>query len=480
MHIRFQVPPDDEGGVQVLGMEESAGHAWKEIYLGGLVDGKFPQRLPQNIFLPEATLETLGVRTLEHARLAASFHFYRLLQSAPKVVLTRPENVGDKPVVPSPFLEELAPLRKAGMLKEQTGIQFSFEIRDCRSVPELAKALALAGGPKGAEDLLAMDLPGMDGIRGAMAYHPPASAALPAPEAARVFRVTELEDYLRCPYDYYVKDVLGIEPLEEPTEDISPRDRGSKVHSILRKFYLSWEGPVTADARPDALALLRRLADEVFRKDADTFRNRREKELFLHVMAERFLDAETLYWQQGLRPAYLEQKIEGFALALPDGTLAELHAKIDRIDVDQDGNFVIVDYKTGKYPQPKNGVDQEIFQLPVYAVMARSMTGPGPTLKRPVGLAYYDLAGKFGNITRDTVLYDREAMGEQPAAKPQSSRKSADEFEQVLSASMDKAKLAIGGILRGEFPLKPRDENHCRYCPNEVMCRNEETELDHG
>ena len=118
MHARYQVPPDDEGGVQVLGMEESIGLPWQEIYLGGLMDGAFPRRLPQNIFLPEATLEALGVRTLENSRLNAACHFYRLLLSAPRVTLTWPENVGDKPIVPSPFLAELTPLIKAGVMKK--------------------------------------------------------------------------------------------------------------------------------------------------------------------------------------------------------------------------------------------------------------------------------------------------------------------------------------------------------------------------
>ncbi|HET6364454.1 MAG TPA: hypothetical protein VFG02_05345, partial [Nitrospirota bacterium] len=90
MHARFQVPPEDEGGVQILGIEESLIRPWKEIYLGGLVDGEFPQRLPQNIFLPEQTLETMGMRTLERARLNAAYHFYRLLLSADKVTLTYP------------------------------------------------------------------------------------------------------------------------------------------------------------------------------------------------------------------------------------------------------------------------------------------------------------------------------------------------------------------------------------------------------
>jgi ATP-dependent helicase/nuclease subunit B len=478
MHTRFQVPPEDEGGVQVLGLEESPGHPWQEIYLGGLVDGKFPRRLPQNIFLPERTLESMGVRTLERSRLNAACHFYRLLLSAGKVMLIWPENEGDSPMVPSPFLEELTPLGKAGLLNQgvekTSGIQFSLKIEDCHSLPELAKAVGLAGDVPGLTGVLNADLEGMAGIKSALEHMPGETGPVIAKIAKRAFRVTELDVYLNCPYDYYITNVLGIEPLEEVSEDISPMARGSKVHGVLRNFYLSWTGPVTRETRREAQQLLQKLADSAFDTEADTFRNRREKELFLTVMAGRFLDAEEEFWKQGMRPAYLEQKIERYPLVLANGEEVELSAKIDRIDVDENGNFIIVDYKTGKYPLPKMNVDQDIFQIPVYAVMARqSLSGQTPALKKPIGLAYYDLAGKTGAGARDVVLFNEEARNVHPSSKPKASPRTAGEFEEILEQSMDKARKAIEDIRAGVFPASPHDGSKCRYCPNEMMCEKE-------
>jgi ATP-dependent helicase/DNAse subunit B len=479
-HARFQVPPEDEGGVQILGLGESAGHEWSEIYLGGLIDGKFPQRLPQNIFLPEAVLEALGVRTIERARMNAAYHFYRLLLSAPNVTLTHPENESDRPVVASPFLQELAPIRQAGLVNQgigkTTGIQYSLRIEESRSLPELAKAISLAADAAGLADLLRADIKGMSGIRSAIEHQAAASIPQVVPHVKREFSVTELDLYLKCPYDYLVTRVLGLAPLEEVTEDISPLDRGSKVHTILRNFYLSWTGPVSRERREEARALLKRLADSEFGREADTFRNRREKELFLTVMAERFLDAEEEFWGQGMRPAYLEQKIERYRLVLRDGREVGLSAKIDRIDVDEDGNFIVVDYKTGDYPKPRMNVEQDIFQLPVYAVMAGfALNNNDPALKKPVGLAYYDLAGRSGAGARDVVLFDREARCDHPSSKPKASPKSADEFQAILNQSLDRARNAVEGILAGEFFSEPKDPNKCRYCPNETMCNREET-----
>ncbi len=481
MHARFQVPPEDEGGVQIMGVEESLNHPWSEIYLGGLVDGKFPQRLPQNIFLPEQTLESMGIRTLERARLNASYHFYRLLLSADKVMLTCPENEGDRTVVPSPYLEELAPLKKAGLLnrgmEKTSGIQFSLKIEDSRSIPELAKAISLAGDFREGNKILNAGIEGMAGLKSAINFKETDAGITSL--IKRRFSVTELDAYLNCPYDYYIINVLRIEPLEEVSEDISPMNRGSKVHAILRNFYLSWERPVTGENRGEALILLRKLADSAFDSEADTFRNRREKHLFLNVMAERFLSAEIGFWKQGMRPVYLEQKIERYPLALLDGKEVELSAKIDRIDADEDGNFIIVDYKTGKYPAPRMGIEQDIFQLPVYASMARGLpvnagAQPGVLLRKPVGLAYYDLMGKTNGGGRDVVIFNKDACNKHPSSKPKASAKSAGEFETILKQSMDKARKAVEHILAGDFAPAPQDENKCRYCQNDVMCGKNE------
>jgi ATP-dependent helicase/nuclease subunit B len=476
MHTRFQVPPEDEGGVQILGLQESQGHPWREIYFGGLVDGEFPLRLPQNIFLPEAILETLDVHTFEHERMKAGLHFYRFLFSADKVMLTYPENEGERPMVPSPFLEELTPLRKAGLLnrgiEKVSGLQFSMRLEDSCSIPELAKAISQTKDVRGLDAVLRMNGTGLSALRSAVEYVPPASTPAVVPELKREFRVTELDLYINCPYDYYVARVLGIGPLEEVTEDISPSDRGSKVHAILRNFYLSWKRAVTRENREEARALLRTLADSSFDREADTFSNRREKEMFITLMAERFLDAEEEFWKQGMMPVYLEQTIDRYGLVLPDGKNVDLSAKIDRIDVDGNGNFLIVDYKTGNYPSPRMGMD--IFQLPVYAVMAmEALKDARPALKTPIGLAYYDLAGKTGGGARDVVLFNREARDDHPSSRPRSSSKSAGEFDSILAQGMDKARKAVEGILRGDFTSLPRDENRCRYCPNDMVCERE-------
>jgi len=98
---------------------------------------------------------------------------------------------------------------------------------------------------------------------------------------------------------------------------------------------------------------------------------------------------------------------------------------------------------------------------------------PTLPLHKPIGLAYYDLSGKVGSLCRDVALYDESAGIAQPATKPESSRKTAGEFAEILSLSIGKARQAAEGIRAGDFAPRPQDENRCRYCPNAMLCRRD-------
>ena len=167
-------------------------------------------------------------------------------------------------MVPSPFLEELTPLRQAGLHqpgdREDIGHPVQLEDRgEPAAFPNWQRRSVLQEEYTDIEEILNADIEGMSGIRSALDLQACRTVLRShTPSQKREFWVTELDDYLKCPYDYYVKHVLGIEPLEEVTEDISPLDRGSKVHAILRNFYLSWNRPVTPRTRDEARALLQK------------------------------------------------------------------------------------------------------------------------------------------------------------------------------------------------------------------------------
>ncbi|HET6624749.1 MAG TPA: ATP-dependent DNA helicase [Nocardioidaceae bacterium] len=74
-----------------------------------------------------------------------------------------------------------------------------------------------------------------------------------------------------------------------------------------------------------------------------------------------------------------EQSIEA-ALTLPDGERVVLRGFVDRLELDQDGNVVVIDFKTSKNPSTKdklvNHAQLGLYQLAVDHGAARALAGP--------------------------------------------------------------------------------------------------------
>ena len=60
---------------------------------------------------------------------------------------------------------------------------------------------------------------------------------LPSP-AERVTSATRLESWAACPFAYLMRNILGVEEVENPEDElqITPRDKGSLVHEALEHF----------------------------------------------------------------------------------------------------------------------------------------------------------------------------------------------------------------------------------------------------
>ena len=194
---------------------------------------------------------------------------------------------------------------------------------------------------------------------------------------------TRLEPWARCPHAYFMRYVLGIEPVERPEDIIQlrPIDRGSIVHEVLDRFVA--EGGTT-----DARERLHEIADEV----CDEFAERgltgrrllweRERRV-IHAELDAFFDADDGYRDEyGLRTVATEHRFGPIEVTLPDRATVRVRGAIDRVDAAADGRLVVIDYKTSK----PYGFDEEDpleggtrLQLPVYALAAARSPARRPT-----------------------------------------------------------------------------------------------------
>jgi ATP-dependent helicase/nuclease subunit B len=295
----------------------------------------------------------------------------------------------------------------------------------------------------------------------------------------KVFSPTALENYVACPFRFFLDQVLKLEPLDDPTEEVEAARRGAAVHRALSRFHekLKTENiPSSAEDLSERLvAELRRAVGEYAARVSSPAAKMlwRLEGRRLERAAERYgphWDKFRKPWK-GQTPAPQPHAFEvDFGLGgkpSATGPLVIRHesieirigGRIDRIDVTEfeDGTlgFWVIDYKTGRsgYYSGAALAAMEKLQLTVYAMAVERLVVPDG---RPLGLGYWltETGPKAGLPKRPTDwLADANAW---PRFREQ--------LEEWIAT-------VVGHIRGGVFPLKPRDEHCTDTCDFGQVCR---------
>lgn len=223
---------------------------------------------------------------------------------------------------------------------------------------------------------------------------PEAGPRLDPRRSGRPVSPTGLEDLARCPFRWFLRRGLGVEPVEEaepdPDQWLGPMVRGGLLHglyaAIMREIRQAGERPDPARHGPR----LRELAE------AEIERHRRllppPSPRVLDRERQELLDDLEMFLQReaedarrtavGFEVSFGRGDTESEPLARVDPVRLELgpdlsfllRGSIDRIDRRADGTYEVVDYKTGRFYLP-GGVDATFaggrqLQHALYALVA--------------------------------------------------------------------------------------------------------------
>ena len=198
--------------------------------------------------------------------------------------------------------------------------------------------------------------------------------------------VTALSDYLRCPYGFYLRRVLGLRAVEETVHELDALAFGNLAHDALSAF---GSGPLADSDDADQITgyldrALRRLVRQRFGKHPQPAVLVQVEQLRAKLHA--FAEWQAGWRREGWRIQQTEVPVEPALGTLIKGEKHQLslRGRLDRIDVHEvTREFAVLDYKTtesGPTPEKthrQRGVWTDL-QLPLYRVLARSLGTPDP------------------------------------------------------------------------------------------------------
>jgi len=281
---------------------------------------------------------------------------------------------------------------------------------------------------------------------------------------------TSLELYAKCPYKFFLRNVLRLKKLDEPEaiERIDALSRGSLIHGILQRFLEELAGKRPAIKRRDAdLKRLHEIAIEqcelVEQRGLTGYPAlwRHDRQSLLEDLVTWY-DIEVEDPEVGLYDkaafevrfghAWADEVTSAMSIDDPieidaNGARLRLTGRIDRLEWSSDGSRMrVIDYKTGKtYDAPKDDqVDGgRALQLPLYLLAAGELLDRSPE----TGVGQYFYATRRGDFKRS--VFHGETLPPGGADVPG-----------LLHSLLE-------GIRGGDFHAEPDD---CKYCDFDRLC----------
>lgn len=358
-------------GLQVLGLFETRALNFDHVIVLDTNEGVLPKVEARTSLIPREVMSQLGVDRLELEEEIQRYQFMRVISAAKKVHVLYQQN---REKEPSRFLEELIWEQQVreGSLKPFPSRRAVFEAR----VSAVKRAAPKT--PRMMEHLKRF-----------------------------TFSASSVNCYLKNPYEFYTRYVLGLREQEDQLDEPDAAIIGNFFHTFLEAVYRPFEGRglVVDDEFETSF---KALFDRHFR--AEFTRRMRSDDFLVKRVMEHKLRAMLAFERERLegvaRLVAVERDYSG-ELELPSGNFL-FKTRVDRVEEMTGGQIVVLDYKTGSSDRLPNRPlvlsaapsREEIyhkvhsFQLPLYMyfvskAMPRHRVNAGLYLLRSAEIKYF-------------------------------------------------------------------------------------------
>jgi RecB family exonuclease len=433
-------------GVRILDAQAARFADLDDVQMLGLVEGEWPEAARRNVFYPRSLIAQLDPtrpdrvvlnEERDHVR-AARAAFRDLVGLA--AVRTRVSTFAlesESVVEPSTFIDDLP----------------AFGLATEVAPPSRARVFGyeqLAHDPAAANSKWAA-------IRAAGIGDRSRFEGEAGPWVLPRVSVSRLERYMKCPFQFYVSNVLQV--TEEPEDETarSPLERGRFLHELFETFFHDWQargrGRITAATMAEARALFVEIAEPALRSLSPAEGGLERARLFGSAVGSGIVDRVfAMEAERGvdIRERLMEYELDGvFTFTGEDGSPRDvrLRAKIDRVDLLSDNTFRLIDYKTKYVPDRRQAL-----QLPIYSAGVRRSLVATHGRDIPPGEAMY-----------------LSFEGPRPIVPLEERGK---DFDDLIAAAEQRLVAALDNIAAGHYPARPETKNLCTMCAFTAVCRN--------
>ncbi|MDQ0207965.1 PD-(D/E)XK nuclease family protein [Alkalicoccobacillus murimartini] len=483
--------------VQKAGLRTgTASYSWQDIarftgktlYIPSLGADQFPGGYTLAGYIQESDLYEYhipyGKPSQSHFRKKQEAYFEQLFYVAEELVFSFVEGVDPHhPLLPSPLLETSVPKKKWSFETRMAHRQADSEVeqremmaywrgkyyevpdmpRDIQTIEEHLHRLQLG------------DEPVSPSIENQLKQLPTVA-------------ITALESYARCPIRYSFERLLQVNEPEAESTGVSFILIGKLVHDLIEWLYKELDvierpfASLTEQEKQQVPSMIQEKLDEEWQliEEESPHVTKLELNLLKQQWLQRLLDWWTaerkLFWDNArlsdMSISSLERPLH-FEMDNGVGDKITLTGKIDRVD-QQDGEFVIYDYKTG---QSSLKMEEEVrtglkLQLPLYSyILSNQLEKQTGKTFHAVGASYISL--RAPDKRSNNGIWQENEVGKHSRFLVSSHCKNK-ENDLGTQAFLDKYDLEnkVQDLWQGmtsSFPVRPLD---CRdSCPYSPICR---------
>lgn len=493
---RYNLREKIDSGILVTSINEIRGLNFDYLFIGGMTDGEFPTRYQPEIFLSGSFRKEDYKHILEER-----YHFYQALCTVKKVLyLTYPNSDERKQFTPSTFIKDLKGVVLTSEIKcsdydfiiaSEKELLATIKKDEIKSEQVNKNLIASAIEPENLIEEISIDEQRFQNPFDENPYNGFLSEQLSKESleklkalSDRTYSATQLEEYAKCPFQYFLRRILFIETIEEPTEEIEAFELGSVIHSILYTFYktIKEQQRKVENCSDEEFAEFVQLIFSIAKNKTEHIKFSSPYSFFeyekifgingniQHSILYKFLEEERKD-KAGFEPEFFEIVFGRKNNSAVEVKLNEINfrGKIDRVDVNKDENlYKVIDYKLGGRKPSKDDLNLGIsLQLPLYLYASKLLLkAEFKEEYRPASAEIYSLKifkEEFGR----KIVHNLQGRKFTLENYIQASEDLIKIFEEVVPKYID-------NIRRGVFnlsTLEKREEKVCGFCEFISICR---------